>query len=37
MRFMQQHLDARVTLEQVARSAGLSRPHFFSLFHEQTG
>ena len=36
MRFMQQHLDARVTLEQVARSAGLSRPHFFSLFHEQT-
>jgi AraC-like DNA-binding protein len=36
MRFMQQHLDARFTLEQVARSAGLSRPHFFSLFHEQT-
>ena len=36
MSFMQEHLDARVSLEQVARSAGLSRPHFFSLFHEQT-
>jgi AraC family transcriptional regulator len=36
MDFMRQNLDARVTLEQVARSAGLSRPHFFSLFHEQT-
>jgi AraC family transcriptional regulator len=36
MYFMEQHLDARVSLEQVARNAGLSRPHFFSLFHEQT-
>jgi AraC family transcriptional regulator len=36
MVFMEQNLDARCTLEQVARSAGLSRPHFFSLFHEQT-
>ena len=36
MLFMQHNLDARVTLEQVARSAGLSRPHLFSLFHEQT-
>ena len=36
MCFMEQHLDARISLEQVARSAGLSRPHFFSLFHEQT-
>ena len=36
MCFMERHLDARVSLEQVARSAGLSRPHFFSLFHEQT-
>jgi AraC-like DNA-binding protein len=33
---MEQHLDARVSLERVARNAGLSRPHFFSLFHEQT-
>jgi AraC family transcriptional regulator len=36
MCFMEQHLDARVSLEQVARNAGLSRPHFFSLFHDQT-
>jgi AraC family transcriptional regulator len=36
MRFMERHLDARVSFEQVARDAGLSRPHFFSLFHEQT-
>jgi AraC family transcriptional regulator len=36
MCFMQRHLDARVSLEQVARSVGLSRPHFFSLFHQQT-
>jgi AraC family transcriptional regulator len=36
MYFMEHHLDARVSLEQVARNAGLSRPHFFSLFHEQT-
>jgi AraC family transcriptional regulator len=36
MCFMERHLDARVSLEQVARSAALSRPHFFSLFHEQT-
>jgi AraC family transcriptional regulator len=36
MNFMQQNLDARLTLEEVARYAGLSRPHFFSLFHEQT-
>jgi AraC family transcriptional regulator len=36
MCFMEQHLDARVSLERVARSAALSRPHFFSLFHEQT-
>jgi AraC family transcriptional regulator len=35
MSFMQQNLDARLTLEEVARHAGLSRPHFFSLFHEQ--
>jgi AraC-like DNA-binding protein len=34
--FMERHLDARVSLEQVARSIGLSRPKFFSLFHEQT-
>jgi AraC-like DNA-binding protein len=36
MCFMEQHLDARVSLEQVARHAGLSRPHFFSLFQQQT-
>ncbi|MEP7243546.1 MAG: helix-turn-helix domain-containing protein [Gammaproteobacteria bacterium] len=36
MTFMQENLESRTTLESVARHVGLSRPHFFSLFHEQT-
>lgn len=34
---MQANVPGRVGLEEVARSAGLSRPHFFCLFKEQTG
>jgi AraC family transcriptional regulator len=34
---MRENVAGRVGLDEVARSAGLSRPHFFSLFKEQTG
>src|SRR5690606_28149443 len=32
---MQAHVSGRITLDEVARSVGLSRPHFFNLFREQ--
>ncbi len=34
--FMKQRAGQGFTFEEVARDAGLSRPHFFSLFKEQT-
>ncbi len=34
---MRENVSERLNLDEVARSAGLSRPHFFSLFKEQTG
>jgi AraC family transcriptional regulator len=36
MSIMGQHLEARVSFAKLACDAGLSRPHFFRLFHEQT-
>jgi AraC family transcriptional regulator len=32
--YMQNHLDTRSSFEDVAREAGISRPHFFSLFRK---
>ncbi|MCV0395551.1 MAG: AraC family transcriptional regulator [Rhizobiaceae bacterium] len=34
---MQANVSGRVGLDEVARGVGLSRPHFFSLFKDQTG
>lgn len=34
---MKSHVNERECLEKVARSVGLSRPHFFALFKEQMG
>ncbi|MCT7377234.1 helix-turn-helix transcriptional regulator [Chelativorans salis] len=34
---MKSHVCERTCLDQVARSVGLSRPHFFALFKEQMG
>lgn len=33
---MQEHVAERISFDSVARSVGLSRPHFFALFKEQT-
>jgi AraC-like DNA-binding protein len=33
---MQDHVCERICFDHVARSVGLSRPHFFALFKEQT-
>ena len=33
---MQAHVADRISFDAVARSVGLSRPHFFALFKEQT-
>lgn len=32
--YMQDHLDVRSKFEDVARAAGISRPHFFALFRK---
>jgi AraC-like DNA-binding protein len=37
IRFMTEHLGSEIHLNQVARAAGLSRPHFYKLFRMQTG
>lgn len=34
---MRTHMSERTCLNEVARSVGLSRPHFFALFKEQMG
>ena len=36
MQFMQERTGGRFTFDDVARAAGLSRPHFFALFKENT-
>jgi AraC-like DNA-binding protein len=33
---MQEHVSERISFDAVARAVGLSRPHFFALFKEQT-
>lgn len=35
--FMKEHVDATLTVEQMAREAGLSASHFSRLFTQQTG
>jgi len=37
LRMMHQCISAEVEMEDVARSVGLSRPHFFKLFKKQLG
>lgn len=37
LRMMQQYVSAEVDMEAVARTVGLSRPHFFKLFKLQLG
>src|SRR5271156_5154880 len=37
IRLIQEGLGADIELDQVAREAGLSRPHFYKLFRMQTG
>lgn len=34
VQYMHEHLDVRSLFDDVARAAGLSRPHFFSLFRK---
>lgn len=36
MQFMQERTGGKFTFDDVARAAGLSRPHFFALFKENT-
>ena len=36
MQFMQENIGGRFTFDDVACAAGLSRPHFFALFKENT-
>ncbi|MEM8948386.1 MAG: AraC family transcriptional regulator [Pseudomonadota bacterium] len=37
MRLMSEKLGEELELDEVAREAGLSRPHFYKLFRKQTG
>ncbi len=37
IRLMQQRVSENVVLDQIARDAGLSRPHFYKLFRQQVG
>jgi AraC-like DNA-binding protein len=37
MKLMSQNLGSEVVLDEIARYAGLSRPHFYRLFRHQTG
>jgi AraC-like DNA-binding protein len=37
MKLMSQQLGSEVVLDDIARYAGLSRPHFYRLFRDQTG
>ena len=37
MKLMSQRLGSEVVLDDIARYAGLSRPHFYRLFRNQTG
>jgi transcriptional regulator GlxA family with amidase domain len=33
---MREHVGERISFDELAREVGLSRPHFFALFKEQT-
>lgn len=37
VRLMHERLDDHLALDEIAREAGLSRPHFYKLFREQVG
>jgi AraC-like DNA-binding protein len=37
IRLMDEHVGDSIELDQVAREAGLSRPHFYKLFRQHTG
>jgi AraC-like DNA-binding protein len=37
IRLMQQRISQELVLDEVARDAGLSRPHFYKLFRQQVG
>ena len=37
IQFLEQRVCEPVELDSVAREAGLSRPHFYKLFHQQVG
>ena len=37
IQFLEQQVCEPVDLDSVAREAGLSRPHFYKLFHQQVG
>ncbi len=37
VRLMQQNVNERVALDDIARDSGLSRPHFYKLFRQQVG
>lgn len=37
IRLITERLESGVNLDRIAREAGLSRPHFFKLFRDQTG
>ena len=37
IRYLEDHLTQKITLQQLATQAGLSREYFCTLFHQQTG
>lgn len=37
VKLMQQNVNERVALDEIARDSGLSRPHFYKLFRQQVG
>ena len=37
IRYLEDHLNQKITLQQLAAQAGLSREYFCTLFHQQTG
>lgn len=37
IKLMREKVNERVVLDKIARSAGLSRPHFYKLFRQQVG
>lgn len=37
VKLMQQNVNERIVLDEIARDSGLSRPHFYKLFRQQVG